>query len=200
MHPMVHPGKALPWLASAIGVNGFASNSLAFLILWVVVHGTSLMPQIRTNCGGGGVYQDPSVTYSSGSRSTSGALARKLMVCLWRLKPSLGRGRNLRRRREVGQGGGVFPAKGKTKYFTCKVSRSSKREVRIRVPFSSVVYFSRGNPPPKGWSKGTTGGPGSLWGRHQTLGLGCRVQLDKQKGAALLSSRKQGDSPTKQLP
>ena len=34
-------------------------------------------------------------------------------------------------------------------------ARSSSREVRIRVPFFSVVYFSRGTQPKKGVRKGT---------------------------------------------
>ena len=39
-------------------------------------------------------------------------------------------------------------------------TRSSSREVRIRVPFLfSVVHFSRGTLPKKRGEKGTTGGP-----------------------------------------
>ena len=43
-----------------------------------------------------------------------------------------------------------------------------ERLIRIRVPFFSVVYFSRGVPsqPKKGKRKGTTGGPRKLWGPH----------------------------------
>ena len=41
------------------------------------------------------------------------------------------------------------------------ICTSMSREVRIRVPFLSVVYFSRGTLPKKGY-KGTTGGPRCL--------------------------------------
>ena len=42
-------------------------------------------------------------------------------------------------------------------------TRSSSGEVGIRVPFFSVVDFSRGTLPTKKGSKGTTGGPSLGW-------------------------------------
>ena len=46
-------------------------------------------------------------------------------------------------------------------------TRSSSREVRIRVPFFSVVYFSRGTLPPK---KGKRELLGDLHRKQQGLG------------------------------
>ena len=58
-------------------------------------------------------------------------------------------------------------------------SRSSSREVRIRLPFFSVVYCSRGTLPTKKGSQGATGAPSSpcfhfprkqFWGCTMFLG------------------------------
>ena len=73
--------------------------------------------------------------------------------------------------------------------FPLTRTRSSSREVRIRKPFFSVVYFSRGALPTKTTRvrKGTTGGP-------SCVAVACRALGSKAR--ALLSSAALSGSPT----